>query len=155
MNRLDDIYSDILIKDIHSDPAGTILNVALSIHNPMVLNCDFGEWYAKNIFKMARTKITNVPYASPSETFVMEQRFLAKNAYRMLKSIGYSKQNILDIYDELNSDSTDLNIARNQAYTLDIRRRMTDHGYDGIIYKNDYESEEGEDATSYIVFLPS
>lgn len=43
----------------------------------------------------------------------------------------------------------------NQEYTEYIREKCIESKYDAIIYPNDFESQEGFDSTSYIVFLPN
>lgn len=42
-----------------------------------------------------------------------------------------------------------------QEYTEYIRERCIESKHDAIIYPNDFESQEGVDSTSYIVFLPN
>ena len=42
-----------------------------------------------------------------------------------------------------------------QEYTEYIREKCIESKYDAIIYPNDFESQEGVDSTSYIVFLPN
>lgn len=39
-----------------------------------------------------------------------------------------------------------------QLYEETLRKRLISSRYDGIVYKNDYEADEGQDPTCYIVF---
>lgn len=43
----------------------------------------------------------------------------------------------------------------NDEYTESIRKKCIESKYDAIIYPNDFESQDGFDQTSYIVFLPN
>ena len=43
----------------------------------------------------------------------------------------------------------------NSEYTEFMRQKCIESGYDAIIYPNDFESQEGFDSTSYIVFQPN
>lgn len=52
-------------------------------------------------------------------------------------------------------DRLDKDIELNDEYTEFIRQKCIESPYDAIIYPNDYESQEGFDQTSYIVFLPN
>ena len=43
----------------------------------------------------------------------------------------------------------------NSEYTEFIRQKCIESEHDGIIYPNDFESQEGFDSTCYIVFQPN
>jgi len=43
----------------------------------------------------------------------------------------------------------------NPEYTEFLRQKCIDSPHDGIIYPNDFESQEGFDPTCYIVFRPN
>lgn len=40
-------------------------------------------------------------------------------------------------------------------YEETLHKRLISSRYDGIVYKNDYEADESQDPTCYIVFSPN
>lgn len=40
-------------------------------------------------------------------------------------------------------------------YEETLHKRLIQSRYDGIVYQNDYEADEGQDPTCYIVFSPN
>ena len=67
-----------------------------------------------------------------------------------MKSIGIDKEFALEMKGNLDKDPT-----LNDEYTESIRKKCIESKYDAIIYPNDFESQDGFDQTSYIVFLPN
>lgn len=62
INRIEDTYCDAERMDY---PEGRLIHVALSLHNPLVLNHDLDNWDAKHIIAEAVYKLTKTPYESP------------------------------------------------------------------------------------------
>lgn len=86
--------------------------------------------------------ITKQPFKSPMEMFIMEQRELAKNAFKYLKTIGFNKENIQDISKSLCPSFIQC-VQKNSIINERIKRKIRDmtlsSKIDSLIYKNDYE----------------
>lgn len=67
-----------------------------------------------------------------------------------MKSIGIDKETALEMKGNLDKEP-----KLNSEYTEFIRQKCIESEYDAIIYPNDFESQEGFDSTSYIVFSPN
>ena len=133
-----------------------VLHVALCMENPLVLNCDFNNWDAQDLFEAANMKVTGQPMLPPSTMYLKEQRALANGAWKVLRTCGYDKDQILVVNESIKGDQChSLNeTCINQLHTMQIRQSMVDSRYDAIVYKNDYEWIDGEDSTTYIIFEP-
>ena len=75
----------------------------------------------------------------------------------MLKSIGIDNGFMKEMHGWLKSQKEGSDQWRNLNlnYTTFIRNKVIQSPYDAIIYKNDYEVEDGIDPTCYIVFKPN
>ena len=138
------------------NPNPKMLHVALHMHNPLVLNCDFNNWDAEDLFKAASMKVTGQPMLPPSTMYLKEQKALANGAWKLLKACGYDKEQILVVNEAIQGENLHslCEDTLNALYTQQIRESMIESKYDGIVYQNDYEWVDGEDATTYIVFEP-
>ena len=67
-----------------------------------------------------------------------------------MKSIGIDKETALEMKSNLDKEP-----KLNSEYTEFLRQKCIESEYDAIIYPNDFESQEGFDSTSYIVFSPN
>ena len=74
-----------------------ILHVALSIHKPIVVKCDFNCWDAQDLFRAASMYLTGTPFLSPSVVYLTEQRQMARSAWRILRKLGYGRETALEI----------------------------------------------------------
>ena len=92
-------------------------------------------------------------FCSPTSEYVYEQRQEASAAWKLLKSIGFAKDEVLAMHNDLSVNPQ--GIEFNPLYTEQLRKRCIQSPYDGIQYRNAYESEEGLDPTCYIVFAPN
>lgn len=128
---------------------GKIIQFALSIHNPLIVDCDIEDWQAYNIFGAAAMKVTGKPYESQEVMYLYEQRRVAKAAYKILKSLRYDKETIVKTRDYIERS------AENETYTKLLTKMFIGSGYDCIVYKNEFEATEDEDPTCYIVFQPN
>ena len=143
---------------------GIVLKVALDIQHPFNFPCDTYGWKAWDLFSAANLKLTGEPFEDPEEIFMSEQRVLARYSWNFLKGIGFSKEEVLNIYSDLDEAKTkdfydgtgDDNFSKvNSFYTKKVREMALSSKYDAIVYINDYENGAKDDATCYIVFSPS
>ena len=144
-NRLDDRFDE-----GEFDKPRILLHVALSIHNPLVVDADLGSWDAKDILSAASYKYTHQPFMPASTMYLYEQKAWAHAAHKILKAINIKQEEALEMKSTLDSDPN-----KNRTLTESIRDKFIQGKYDAIIYPNDFESQDGFDPTCYIVFLPN
>ena len=153
-NRLYDLYGDDLMCDNLSQEKGHLLTVELELSNPYDIFSDLGYWQAYDFFGFANMHMTKKPFKSPIEMFIYEQKLVAKNAYRYLKSIGFDKEKIQSyakklcpsFFQYVQKDS-----ILNSEILEEIRSMSLSRGIDALIYQNDYECQDGCDNTCYLV----
>lgn len=134
-----------------------ILTVRLDLNNPFDIVSDLNGWQAYDFFGFANMHIVKTPFKSPDEMFVMEQRELAKNAFKYLKAIGFDKETIQDIARTLCPQFMQC-VQKDTTTNKEILSRMRDMslgvGIDALTYQNDYECQDGCDNTCYLVLNP-
>lgn len=66
--------SEMRLSDkVHSESDIPIyLHVALSIHHPLKVNCDFENWDAEDLFKAATFDITDKPFECPTVMYITQ-----------------------------------------------------------------------------------
>ena len=146
-NRVDDKLSE-----IGQDQPCKVLHVALHIQNPLTLASDLDSWCARDIVAKANLHLTGEPFAPPTTMYMIEQHMVAKDAWKLLKSIGFTKDEVLKMHNDIANAQE---IEFNTLYTENIHKRCIQSPYDAIVYKNDFEAQEGFDPTCYIVFSPN
>lgn len=129
-------------------PLGTVLKVELDIGNSYQVKCDLEDWNPSGIFKRAMYKVTGKPFESPISLYLIEQKRIAAEAYKLLTHIGYTKNSIINVWSEMNSCDDIHNL--NRRYSLNIKERLRNLGYDSLTYPNEYECDEGDDSLCYI-----
>ena len=136
----------------HDFPNGKLLHVAISLHNPIVLKTDLDVWNVESILQKAALKLLKIPYQSQQSVYLYEQRAVAQDAWRLLKTLGIDKNTALKWHGMLNSPEW---VQLQPLYEETLRKRCLSSPYDGIVYQNDYEQEFQQDSTCYIVFRSS
>ena len=149
LNRIQDSYCDV---ERHDFPDGKLLHVAISLHNPIVLKTDLDTWDIEGIVRKAALKLLGIPYQSQQSMYLYEQRQVAQDAWRLLKSIGIDKETAIEWYNGINSPQQ---AQLKHLYGEILRKRCICNRYDGITYQNDYEAVEEHDPTCYIIFAPN
>lgn len=59
-------------KDHSESDIPIYLHVALSIHHPLKVNCDFENWDAEDLFKAATFDITDKPFECPTVMYIAQ-----------------------------------------------------------------------------------
>ena len=70
---------------------GIMMHVALSIHNPIYIDCDLDDWTAKGILDAASMNLTKIPFKSPSSMYIYEQKKISKAANKILRILEIDK----------------------------------------------------------------
>lgn len=144
-----------LRKDDIDGEGGQVFNVALRMKKPFNIKYDLQQWTAYEFFVNAVNEELGVNVYQQEDYSFRTQKAISKKCMKFLTSIGYKVDEIIEIADELfkNTDNR-LGHPLDIKYRNDIIDRMDSTGYDGFIYMNEFEIEDGMDGTCYIAVHP-
>ena len=147
-----------------ADKKTIYLNTAISLHNPLVINYDLGDWHPEEIFSGAYSEL--VRYIDDEESMhpLWNKNKIYDNVSKKLqqKKMGkyWSSDSVAQLYFLFNElgfsiqEIKDINLLSKDISKNKIIEKLKAKKYDGIKYLNFYEvssAHKGKEY-SYIVF---
>ena len=130
------------------------LNTAISLHNPLVINYDLGNWYPNEIFDGACTELNGYFEKERKKYPSLKRDELYNKIEDKLKNVQLGTDwewdgvaQLYFLFNELNFSISKIKKYNFSASTMQkkvILDKLISRGYDGIKYLNFYETKEGK-----------